>query len=126
MKKKFLVGIIGICLLLGIVLGVYLAKNHAGKSNPQSQNESASIKRVDEVVRVPHLYIGFLGVEGTVIEIDESKSIFLLGCEDACGFMPVEYKGQMPEVKSQIIVYGELKKQEDERFIFQAKEVKRK
>ena len=40
--------------------------------------------------------------------------------------MPVEYKGQMPEVKSKIIVYGEINKQEDGRYIFEAKEVKTK
>lgn len=71
-------------------------------------------------------YKGFLGLEGTVISVDESKNIFLLGCPDACIVLPMKYKGQMPESKSEIIVYGEIKKQEDRRYVFQGKEVKRK
>ena len=103
-------------------------KNHAEKSNLQSENNNPSIKviNVEEVVRAPEQYRDFLGVEGTVIKVDESKSIFLLGCADACIFMPVKYKDQMPKVESEVIVYGEIKKQEDGRYIFQGKEVKTK
>lgn len=81
---------------------------------------------VDEIVSTPDQYKGFMGVEGTVIRIEESKGIFLLGCEDACIFMPVKFIGQAPELKSEIVVYGELIKQEDGRYIFQGKEVKTK
>ena len=128
MKKKFLGGIIGIGLLVGAILGMYLVGNHTEKPNPQSENNNVSIKivHVEEVAKVPDRYKGFLGVEGTVIEIDESQGVFLLGCADACIFMPVTYKGQMPELKSEIIVYGELSKQEDGRYIFEGTEVKAK
>lgn len=78
------------------------------------------------MVKDPNSYIGFLGVEGTVLKIDESNSIFLVGCQDACIFMPVKYSGQMPDLKSEIIVFGEIIKQENGRYIFQGKEVKAK
>lgn len=128
MKKKFIIGSIGIGLLLATIVGIYFVKNSTEKSNLQKEYNNLSIKvvNVDEVVNAPDRYKGFLGVEGTIISVDESKDIFLLGCEDACIFMPVKYKGQIPEPKSEIIVYGEIKKQEDKRYIFQGKEVKTK
>ena len=128
MKKKFLGGIIGIGLLVGAILGMYLVRNHTEKSNPQSESNSLSVKIVDveEVAKVPDRYKGFLGVEGTVIRTDESQGIFLLGCADACIVMPVRYRDRMPEVKSEIIVYGEMEKQEDGKYIFDGNEIKTK
>ena len=128
MKKKIVIWtIIGIGIFLAII-GIYFVINLTEKFTPQKENSNQSIKvvNVDAVVSAPDRYKGFFGVEGTVIKIDEAKSIFLLGCEDTCIIMPVEYKGQMPEVKSKIIVYGEINKQEDGRYIFEAKEVKTK
>ena len=108
--------------------GIYLVRNHAERANPQSDSGSAFIKVVDveEVIKAPGQYGGFLGVEGTVITIDESKGIFLLGCQDTCVAMPVKYKGQVPEAKSETIVYGEIRKQKDGKYIFQGKKVKTK
>lgn len=128
MKKQILTVTIGIGLLLVLISGIYLVKNRAEKTNLQKENNNPSIKiiAVDEIVKAPDQYRGFVGVKGRVIKIDESKSIFLLGCEDACIFMPVKHTGQMPELKSEIIIYGEIKKQEDGRYVFQGKEVKTK
>ena len=128
MKKKTITVIIGIGLLSVAIWGIYLAKNHAEQLNPQGENSNLSIKVIDveKVVKTPEQYRDFVGVEGKVIKVDESKSIFLLGCADACIFMPVKYKGKMPEQKSEIIVYGEIKKQEDGRYIFQGEKVKTK
>lgn len=96
------------------------------KPSEKNTHLSHKVIKVDEIVSTPDRYKGFLGVEGTVIKIDKSKNIFLLGCADVCIFMPVEYGKQMPKLNNNIIVYGELQKQEDGRYIFQGKEIKMK
>lgn len=94
---------------------------------PSKENTHHSkIINIDEIIRFPDKYKDFLEVEGIVIKIDETKNIFLLGCKDACIFMPVKYLGQMPNLKSEIIVYGELTKQKNGRYIFLGKEIKKK
>ena len=128
MKNKNIIGMIGLGVIL-ITVGIYLIKNLTEKSIHKKENHNQStggVVNVDEVVNDPDHYKGFLGVEGRVIKIDESKDIFLLGCEDACMFMPVKYTGQMPEMGKEIIVYGEIKKQEDGKYAFEGKETKTK
>ncbi|MBU2577609.1 hypothetical protein KKA69_02135 [Patescibacteria group bacterium] len=130
MKKKIIIGTIGMGLLLATI-GIYYLTNLAKKTTSQKEisNQPIKIVNAEEVVYAPDHYKGFLGVEGKVIKVDESKSIFfLLGCEDACATtaMPVKYNGQMPKEERWIIVYGELGKQEDGRYIFLGKEVKTK
>jgi len=125
MKKQIIIGTIVVILILAII-GIYFMKNISKKTTSQQKNNNQAIKiiNIDAVISAPDRYKGFLGVEGTVIKIDEAKSIFLLGCKDACIIMPVEYKGQMPKPESKIIVYGKLRKNEDGRYVFQGKEVK--
>lgn len=79
---------------------------------------------IDKVAIAPDKYKSFFGIEGMVTSIDKSKRIFLLGCEDTCIIMPVRYKGKIPKLKSKIIVYGEIKKQKNGKYIFDGKEVK--
>lgn len=124
--KKVLAGVLKIGFFLTITSGICFGKSLIEKPKHRSENNSSSIKivSVDEVVKAPGEYKDFLGVEGDVIRIDKSNSVFLLGCEDACIVMPVKYKGKMPKVKSKVIVYGEVKKQENGKYIFQAKEIK--
>lgn len=125
MKNKNTIAIIGINLVLATII-IFFVKNLAEKSAPQKEEASQSIRviKVDRLISAPEKYKGFLGVEGKVIKIDESKGLFLLGCEDACIFIPVKYKGQIPGVGTEIAVYGEIKKQEDGKYFFEAKEVK--
>lgn len=125
MKKKIIIGTVGISLVL-IAIAVYFVKNITEKNNPQKENSNQTIEvvSVEKVISAVGYYKGFLGIEGVVIKIDEAKNIFLLGCADACIVMPVAYKGQMPEAGREIIVYGEIKKQENGRYIFQGKEIK--
>lgn len=127
MRNRNIIGTIGIGLVLATI-GIYFVKNISERTTSQKKNNNQAIKviNIDAVASAPDRYKGFFGVEGTVIKIDEAKSIFLLGCEDACIIMPVEYKGQMPEPESEIIVYGELRKNEDGRYVFHGKEVKTK
>lgn len=92
----------------------------------EHNQRSIKILTPDEVISAPEKYKGTLAVSGTVIKIDESKNTFLLGCEDACLSLPVEYQGPVPEVNSNVIVYGEIKRQENGKYIFLGKEVKKK
>ena len=128
MTKKTIMGMVGIGLLLAAILAIYSVRNTAEESIEEREGNRLPIAvvSVDKVVRSPGRYKGFVGVEGVVAVVDESKGVFLLGCEDACISMPVKYGSQMPEVKSQIIVYGEIRKREDGRYVFQGKEVKPK
>ena len=125
MKKRIIIGIIGTCLAL-VTIGVYLIRYITEQTTSKEKNRKQSIEviSVDAVIRNPDYYRDFIGVEGTVISVDKSKDIFLLGCEDACISMPVLYKGHTPEPQSRIIVYGEIKKQENGKYVFQGKEVK--
>lgn len=128
MKKQIIIGTIGVILVLA-TFGIYFVKNISEKktiSQKKNNNQSIKVVNVDKVISNPDWYKGFFGVEGTVMKIDKAKSIFLLGCGDACIIMPVKYRGQMPELESEIIVYGELRKNEDGRYVFQGKEVKTK
>lgn len=127
MRKKIIIGTIAIGLILA-TLGICFVKNITEKSALPKQDNNPLIKvvNVDEVINAPESYKGFLAVQGTAINIEGYKDIFLLGCEDACKFMPVKYKGQMPKAKSEIIVYGQIRKRDDDRYIFQAKKVKTK
>ena len=126
MKTKII--IISIGLFLAIILGVSFVKNASQESSVQREenNPSVEIVSVDKVVRAPERYQDFFGVKGIVVQSIGSKNIFLLGCKDACIAMPVKYQGLMPKPRSEVIVYGEIRKQEDGRYVFQGKEVKTK
>lgn len=58
------------------------------------------------------------------MNVDESKASFLLTCEDADETMPVKYRGHMPNLGSEIIVYGVIKEAEMGKYIFLAENVK--
>lgn len=123
MKKKFLIGSIGVLVLLIVILGIYFVSLPNRKNNPLNLSK---VVDVDQVVQHPDRFHGFVGVDGIVIKVDPSKDAFVLGCEDLCIMMPVKYTGQMPDVGCQITVYGEIKQSEDEKFVFEAQEIKTK
>jgi len=79
---------------------------------------------IEELASAPDNYPGQVGVVGTVLTVNKSEKIFTLGCSDACIKVPVEYDGSMPVVNKEVVVIGELKKGADNRYVFQAKEVK--
>jgi len=80
---------------------------------------------VDTIVNYPEQYKGFIGVSGIIIKkIDEAN--FILGCKDSCIIMPVSFRGKIPDKGSEIIVWGEIKKAKNEKYFFEAKEVKMK
>jgi len=86
----------------------------------------SKVVEVDEIVRQPSHFKGYIGVIGKVIKVDEPKAFFVLGCEDACVMMPVRYRGQMPKMKTEIVVYGEIRKTDGGGFLFEGQEIKEK
>lgn len=128
MTRKATMGMVGMGLLVAATVAVYSVSNTADRPAGErgGNDQPVAVVSVDKVVRAPGRYEGFVGVEGVVARIDKSKGVFLLGCEDACIAMPVQYGSQMPEVKSQIVVYGQIRVREDGRYVFQGAEVKPK
>ncbi len=127
MEKKSL-GIIAIALILiGGGWGVHwLTSRSSEKSETEAKASKARIIDVDEVMNSPEKFEGFIGVKGTIAKIDEKNLAFTLGCEDACIEMPVKFSGQPPKEGTNVIAYGEVKKTEQEKYVFIAQEIKAK
>ncbi len=97
-----------------------------GKENtPPSDRPPASRTAIDveKVVGHPDRYSGHLAVEGTVTQVVDSASVFLLGCADDCVAMPVKYHGQMPNRGATVIADGEIVKSDDGKMVFAAEQV---
>lgn len=131
MNKKSL-GVISIALvLIGAGWGIRVMTSGPSENVAvQTDRVKARVVSVDEVVNDPEKFIltlvGIIGVEGTVTKIDESHAAFMLGCEDACIVMPVKFNGQPPKEGANVVAYGEVKKTEQDKYIFVAQEIQSK
>lgn len=123
-KKKLTIIVSGIVLLIAAIL-VYSNYDKVGTA-ANSVNSDVKLVDVDKVVESPEKFIGLVSVEGTVKQIIDNKNLFTLGCEDECINLPVSYKGELPKVESNIIALGEVRKDVDGKFFFDAKEIKYK
>ncbi len=121
-RKKVTILISGIALVIAAVL-IFLSRG-PNNTSTNSQNAEMKLISVDKLVESPRKFAGIVSVEGRVTEIIDNKKIFTLGCEDACIGLPVAYKGAMPKLESNIIALGEVKKDVDGKFFFDAKEIK--
>lgn len=126
MAKKKLI-IISAIVIVALISALIVYSN-IGIENTTAGAENQELKaiEVDYVVENPEKYTGAINVEGTVTEIIDGKKFFTLGCEDACVNLPVSYKGEFPKLESNIIASGELKKDNDGKFFFDAREIKYK
>lgn len=123
-KKSLIIFAIGIVVLLTTLI-IYSNKG-VENTTAGTENQELMAIDVDYVVENPEKYTGVINVEGTVTEISDNKKFFTLGCEDACVNLPVSYKGDLPKVESNIIASGEVKKDVDGKYFFDAKEIKYK
>lgn len=127
MEKRLLVVVSIALVLLGAGWGVHvLTSKSSEKSGTQVTSNKVKVVNVDEVVSNPEKFAGVIGVEGTVMKVDETNSTFTLGCEDACILMPVKFDGRSPKEGANVIAFGEVKKTEQARYIFVAQEIKAK
>lgn len=124
LKKKLLIAA-GIIVLLIAAILIYSNGNFKNTSTNSGKSEIKLVD-VDKVVESPEKFAGLVNVEGTVKEVLDNQELFTLGCEDACVNLPVSYKGKMPKSESNIIAMGEVKKDADGKFFFEAKEIKYK
>jgi len=123
-KKSLIIVIIGFVVLLSALL-IY---SNVGFKDSTANSLNSEVKSidVDNVVENPEKYSGVINVEGTVKEVFDNKKFFTLGCEDACVKLPVLYNGELPKLESNIIAFGEVKKDVDGKFFFDAREIKYK
>ena len=122
-KKKSAIEIIIIFTM--IILSNYSCSNKSNKSD-NSKDKISNVLSIDDVIENPENYKDLIWVSGKVANVDSLHSTFNLGCEDACVYMPVECKGKLPSNSNEIIVYGQIVKNTDNKFIFKAKEYKAK
>lgn len=122
-KKKLTIIVSGILLLIAAIM-VY--SNYSKVGTSATKKSEIKLVDVDKVVENPEKFAGLVNVEGTVTEVLIDKKLFTLGCEDECINLPVSYKGELPKLESNIIALGEVKKDADGKFFFDAKEVKYK
>ena len=119
MKVKGMV-VLKICIIFVLVLFAACAKNSNKKSVGQKSitEKQTAIADIDDVIRNPNGYKGVIGVKGTVIKVDQEKNMLFLGCADACVYLPVFYEGKLPALKSNVVIYGQIEKQENGKYIF--------
>lgn len=119
--------IVGMLMLavLGLLAGTYPA---SGADVSKTDFSGTQIVAVEEVLGSPENFSGTMGVTGKVMSIEQSRSLFFLGCKGAiscaCLEMPVEFSGQMPEIGNEVVVFGEISTTDAGKFVFKAQEVK--
>lgn len=123
-RKSYVVALV-IILIVAVIPGIYLLRRSGEGANlPEANSDKPTVVDVDAIAKHPESFLGTIGVTGKVIKVDESNTTFALGCEDECLMMPVIYSGAMPDLGSQVVVYGEVKEAEGGRYVFEGNEVK--
>ncbi len=111
-RRAFITAIAGIA-LIGAGFGAYLLASKSSQHHSTVEGfGKTTLVAVDQVVGDPEKFTGLVGVNGSVSSVDESKSIFTLGCEDACVLLPVKFEGQMPKQGTNVVAYGKVEKDE--------------
>ena len=126
-SKMMFVGILMV-MVLGLCTWTYPVSSADSSMTNADATNGTKIVAVEDVLKSPENFSGTMGVAGRVMNIDQSKSMFFLGCKTstpcACAMMPVKYGGQMPEIGSDIVVIGKITTTEAGKFIFEGQEVK--
>lgn len=137
MEKKYLILIAIVFALIAAGGGLYLLTSGNSSLREKSQENSAvpktaknvKVVNADQIVSNPEKFAdesSLVRVEGAVTNVDKPNSLFTLGCEDACIGIPVKYSGQPPKEWTRVIVYGNVRKNMNGKFFFDAKEIKYK
>ncbi|MCX6677978.1 MAG: hypothetical protein NTU95_08560 [Methanothrix sp.] len=116
-------------ILMVAVLGFCAGTSPAsGADASKADYTETEIVALENVLASPENFTGTIGVTGKVISIDQSKSMFFMGCigaiSCACAEMPVKIFGEMPEIGSEVVVYGEITTTETGKYVFKGQEVK--
>lgn len=103
-------------------LAFSLAQAQTNPSANKTERDSRPIV-VDKVVANPEKFKGPINVSGRVAKLGGSIGLFALSCEDACFSMPVRFSGTPPNPGSNVVVRGQLAKESNGRYVFNAKSV---
>ncbi len=128
-RKSFIIVVISIVVILSAIFIYSVYPSHPKEVASKNRSivlENGEVKSidVDKIVDNPEKYTGVIFIKGSVKEVLNSKKFFTLGCEDACVNLPVYYKGELPKLESNIIAAGEVKKDAEGKFYFDAREIK--
>ena len=124
MRRRSFVTAVAAIVLIGVGFGAYLLASKSSQHRTTVKGfGKTTLVAVDQVVSDPEKFTGLIGVNGSVSSVDESKSMFTLGCEDACVLMPVRFDGQLPKVGTDVTAFGKIQKNEQGKFLFVAKEL---
>ena len=115
--------------LLALLAAAFLALSPA-----QAQTNAPDIKAktsdanivvvdVDRVVANPEKFKDKINVGGRVAKVDTDKKLLVLGCGDECVAMPVKFSGTMPKVDSDVVLSGQVIKDPEGRYLFEAQSV---
>jgi len=99
---------------------VLLAMQSHAQTNT-SRNDAPII--VDKVVANPEKFKGTINVVGRVAKLGSNDRLFALSCEDACFSMPVRFSGPAPKQGTDVIVRGQIAKEANGRYVFNAESV---
>jgi len=116
-------------ILMTAVLGFYVWTYPVSSTDTSKADyNETKIVAIEEVLASPQNFSGTMGVTGKVMSIEQSRSMFFLGCKGvvscACAEMPVKYDGQMPEIGSEVVVFGEITTAESGKYVFKGQEVR--
>lgn len=107
---------LSVCLAAGAVLLT------AAQSDGQMREKESAII-VDKVVASPEKFKGTISVVGRVAKLGSTERLFALSCEDECFSMPVRFSGTAPKPGSDVVVRGQLAKESNGRYVFNAESV---
>jgi hypothetical protein len=95
----------------------------AGMAQAETSAPESPAIVVDKVVAHPEKFKGTINVTGRVAKVASTNALFALSCEDACFSMPVRFSGTPPPAGSEVIVRGQITKDTNGRYVFDAKSV---
>ncbi len=123
MKKNI---VLTITTLIVIFIGVSLSKRNVESislASDKSDIKPEIITSVDSILMNPSQFTGYIAVEGKVAMVDKPNLMFGLGCSDGCLILPVKCSGDIPDKDSDVLVFGEIKKDKGGGYIFESKKV---
>ena len=122
--KSFLIGFIVISLLVTFVFFAQNTTIEIKDSKEIKVSQKRQVVSIDELIMQPNLFKGVIEISGTVQKSTTPESFFILGCDDACIMIPVEYNKQLPKPDMKITAIGELSKTKEGKYFFKATDIK--
>lgn len=122
--KSFLIGFIVIAILVTFVFFAQNTTIEIKDSKEIKVSQKRQVVSIDELIMQPNLFKGVIEISGTVQKSTTPESFFILGCDDACIMIPVEYNKQLPKPDMKITAIGELSKTKEGKYFFKATDIK--